>query len=87
MAKKTSGSKADKAAVAALQKRDIAIALNGYNGTVSVFFDSEGSPLDHRLDAVAEANVPLTMQWAMVAAGLALAQSQERMARGRHAIN
>ncbi len=84
---KTNSKKADKKLVSALQKRDIDIHLNGYNGVVSVFFDVDGSPLDHRLDAMSEANVPLTMQWAMVAAGLALAQMQERMSRGKHAIN
>ncbi len=65
----------------ALQKRDIDIMLNGYKGTVSVFFDVDGHVLDHRLDAEATANVPLTMQWAISAAGLTLAQSQEHMSR------
>ncbi|MCR4286172.1 MAG: hypothetical protein NUW00_04730 [Candidatus Kaiserbacteria bacterium] len=70
-----------------LQQRDIDINLNGYKGTVSVFFDIDGSTLDHRLDEAATAAVPLTMQWAMVAAGIALAQCADRMARAAQLIN
>ncbi len=65
----------------ALTQRDIDISLNGYTGRVSIFFDVDGQALNHKIDDECNANTPIVMQWAMIAAGLALANAQERTAQ------
>jgi hypothetical protein len=64
-------------AYGALTQRDVNLTLNGHVGTVSVFFDVDGLIVRREIDREAEKDVPLTYQWAMMAAGVEIARAQE----------